>query len=213
MTLSYISILHTSMLLRLLTGRKTAYMTSKVVFCKKKFKLNPDKTEFILFDSRTVCAIFSVNILINLFSPAEAVRNLGIWFDLKLLRKYLMHEAALLAANPMVGSCLDYCNSLFRSLSALDLHRPQSVQNSLARIVANTSKYSHITTERKSLFHFGYQSSIILFSRWSHWCTSLYIKVVQNALNLSLNPDIVCTKLSQNKTKSDGILLEVPHFV
>ena len=49
-------------------------------------KLNPDKTEFILFGSRTVhtklSKFFPVNMLGNLLSPAEAVRNLGVWFDL-----------------------------------------------------------------------------------------------------------------------------------
>ena len=39
---------------------------------------------------------------------------------------------------------------LFRSLSALDLRKLQYVQNSLARIVANTTKYSHITPVRKA---------------------------------------------------------------
>ena len=73
--------------------------------------------------------------------PIDAVRNLGVWFDsdfsfschvmkvckacfahvrdLKRLRGHLTHEAALMAANALVGSRLDYCNSLFRGLSAL----------------------------------------------------------------------------------------------
>ena len=56
-----------------------------------------------------------------------------------------------MAANALVGSRLDYCNSLFRGLSALDLRKLQCVQNSLARIVANITKYSHITPVRKAL--------------------------------------------------------------
>ena len=142
-----------------------------------KLKLNPDKTEFILFGSKNVRTklgkFFPVNILGTLLSPAEAIRNLAVWFDsdfsfschvrnickacfvhirdLRRLREYLTREAALLAANALVGSRLDYCNSLFRSLSALGLRRLQCVQNSLARIVANTTKYSHITPVRKSL--------------------------------------------------------------
>ena len=64
--------------------------------------------------------------------------------DLKRLGGYLTRDAALLAANALVGSRLDYCNSLFRGLSALDIGRLQCVQNSLAQIVANTTKYSHI---------------------------------------------------------------------
>ena len=140
-----------------------------------KLKLNPDKTEFILFGSRNVrtklSKFFPVNILGNLLSPVDAIKNLGVWFDsdfsfschvrntckasfvhirdLKRLRGYLTREAALLAANALVGNRLDYCNSLFRGLSALHIRRLQCVQNSLARIVANTTKYSHITPVKK----------------------------------------------------------------
>ena len=71
--------------------------------------------------------------------------------DLKRLQGHMTHEAALMAANALVGSRLDYCNSLFRGLSVLDLHKLQCVQNSLARIVANTTKYSHITPVGKAL--------------------------------------------------------------
>ena len=56
--------------------------------------------------------------------------------DFKRLRGHLTHEAALMAANALVRSRLDYCNSLFRGLSALDLRKLQCIQNSLARIVA-----------------------------------------------------------------------------
>ena len=50
-----------------------------------KLKLNPDKTEFILFGSKkqrerfNVC--FPINILGNPLHPAESVRNLDVWFD------------------------------------------------------------------------------------------------------------------------------------
>ena len=43
-------------------------------------------------------------------------------------------------------------NSLFRGLSALDQRKVQCVQKSLARIMANTTKYSHITPVRKALY-------------------------------------------------------------
>ena len=50
-----------------------------------KLKLNPDKTEFILFSSKNVRTklgkFFPVNILGTPLSPAEAIRNLGVWFD------------------------------------------------------------------------------------------------------------------------------------
>ena len=134
-----------------------------------KLKLNPDKTEFIVFGSKNSVKN-STNILGNFLSPVGEVRNLGEWFDsdfsfsrhvqnickscfvqirdLEHLRGYLTHPAALMAMNALVGSRLD---SLFRSLSALNLRKLQCVQNSLARIVTNTTKYSHITSVRKIL--------------------------------------------------------------
>ena len=71
--------------------------------------------------------------------------------DLKCLRVYLTCHAALMVANALFGSRLDYCNSLFRSLSTLDFRKLQYVQNSLARIVTNIIKYSHISPVRKTL--------------------------------------------------------------
>ena len=52
--------------------------------------------------------------------------------DLRQIRQYLTHDAALMAANALVGSRLDYYNSLFRGLSVANLHKLQCIQNSLA---------------------------------------------------------------------------------
>ena len=52
--------------------------------------------------------------------------------DLKHHRGYLTGHAALMTANALVSSRLDYCNSLFYSLSALDLFKLQCVKNMYA---------------------------------------------------------------------------------
>ena len=72
--------------------------------------------------------------------------------------KLLTRDAALLLTNALVGCRLDYCNSLCRSLSALDFCKLQCVQNSLARIVTNTTKYSHITPVGKTLHWLNVES-------------------------------------------------------
>ena len=94
--------------------------------------------------------------LIVIFSSSRHIQNIcKSCFvqirDLKHLRGYLTHHSPFMAANVLVGSRLDYSNSLFRSSSTLDLRKLQCVQNSLARIVINTTKYSHITPVRKTL--------------------------------------------------------------
>ena len=112
-------------------------------------KLNPDKTEFILSGSKkqrerlNVC--FPIDIFGNPLHPTESVRNLGVWFDsdfsfskhvqnvckscfiqlrdFRNIRQFLTQDAAVSVANAFVSSRLDYCNSLFRSLSKFNLHR------------------------------------------------------------------------------------------
>ena len=74
--------------------------------------------------------------------------NLG---DLRQIRQYLTRDAALMAANALVGSRLDYCNSLFRGLSVSNLRKLQCIQNSLARIVCRATCLSHTTPLRKAL--------------------------------------------------------------
>ena len=71
--------------------------------------------------------------------------------DLRRIRQYLTPEVAVLAANALVSSRLDYCNSLFRCLSCFNLHKLQSIQNTLARIVTNHRKYAHVTPILKQL--------------------------------------------------------------
>ena len=124
----------------------------------------------------------------------------------KRLRGHLTHEAALMAANALVGSRLDYCNSLFRGLSVLDLRKLQCVQNSLARIVANTTKYSHITPVRKAL----------------HWLPIKYRSIFKTAMLVYkflhsgnpkyFEPFLIPRHSAYNtrQSQSDGIFLEVP---
>ena len=142
-----------------------------------KLKLNPNKTEFIIFGSKRqrdkLKACFPIDILGNSLCPADLVKNLGVWFDsdfslskhvqkvckscfVKLcdfrhVRRFLTHNVSMLVANALISSRLDYCNSLFRSLFKFNLCKLQCIQNSAARIVSNTSRYTSITPVLKKL--------------------------------------------------------------
>ena len=199
-----------------------------------KLKLNPDKTEFIVFGSKIhrekLDKNFPVNILGNFLSPDGVVRNLGVWFDsdfsfsrhvqnickscfaqirdLRRLRGYLTHHAALMAVIALVGSRLDYCNSLFRSLSTLDLCKLQCVQNSLARIVTNTTKYSHITPVRKILHWLPIEQRSI-------FKTALLMYKFLNCGQPRYFAPFLKPKQSvynTRKSQADGVFLEIPHF-
>ena len=142
-----------------------------------KLKLNPDKTGFILIGSQKnrnqLLPHFPINILGNQVSPAQSVRNLGVVFDsnftfsnhvsqvikstrvqardLYRIRPLLDLNTSVLLANTLVSSRLDYCNSLFLSLTDFELRRLQLVQNSVCRVVTRSSKFSHITPQLKKL--------------------------------------------------------------
>ena len=142
-----------------------------------RLKLNADKTEFILFGTKSqrskLSSFFPVDILGSDVNPSDKVRNLGVIFDsgfsfsdhvasvcrscfvgirdLRRIRKRLNRDTAVVLANALVSSRLDYCNSLFRSLSVRDSKKLQCVQNALARVVSRTTKFSHVTPVLKSL--------------------------------------------------------------
>ena len=113
-----------------------------------------------------------------------------------------------MTANLLVGSHLDYCNSLFRGLFALDLRKLQCVQNILARIVANTTKYSHITPVRKAVhwlpikYHSSFKTAMLGF-KFLHRGNPKYFEPFLIPRHSAYN-----TRRSQ----SDGMFLEVPHF-
>ena len=128
-----------------------------------KLKLNPDKTEFIASkkNRNQLLPHFPINILGNQVSSAQSVRNLGVVFnfnftfsnhvsqvikstrvqarDLYIIRPLLDLNTSVLLANALVSSRLDYCNSLFLSLTDFELRlifeflTPQVKQEESAR--------------------------------------------------------------------------------
>ena len=120
---------------------------------ENKLKLNPDKTEFIVFGAEKfrskLSNLFPVNILDNLLSPVKKVKNLGVIFDASFnfsaqvssirsacyyqirdfarIRRYLSKSTAVAVANALVGSRLDYCNSLLSGISTYDMRRLRSI--------------------------------------------------------------------------------------
>ena len=77
--------------------------------------------------------------------------NFSIEVTFWLQNNLLLLSAATALANSLVSSKLDYCNSLYNGLSQADLNKIQGIQNTLARVVTNTSKFEHITPILKKL--------------------------------------------------------------
>ena len=136
-----------------------------------KLKLNPDKTEFIIFGTldlpNGLSPFYPVNILGSLLYPSDCVRNLGVLFDSGLffskqinsirkscylqigdfvrIRWLLTKSVAITVANALVSSRIDYCNLLLKGCYDYHLHRQQVSQNSLCHIATRTSRLSHAT--------------------------------------------------------------------
>ena len=60
------------------------------------------------------------------------------------LSNLLDHGTTEKFIHAFVTSCLDYCNSLLFGLPAQEIKKLQLIQNSAARLVTMTRKYSHI---------------------------------------------------------------------
>ena len=120
-----------------------------------KLKLNPVKTEFEETEGQ-VESMFPIDMLGSPLCPVDSVKKLGVWFnsdfslskhvqnvckscfvklrDFRHVRWFLTHDVSVLVANALVSSQLDYCNSLFRSLSKFNLCKLQCIQNSAAEL-------------------------------------------------------------------------------
>ena len=136
-----------------------------------KLLLNPSKTEFLLIGTKQQRLKFSQLTTLSLGNDiipvSSSARNLGFIFDsdmsftdqinslskschfhirdIRRIRHLLPLSAATALANSLVSSKLDYCNSLYNGISQANLNKIQRIQNTLARVVTNTSKFEHIT--------------------------------------------------------------------
>ena len=132
-----------------------------------KLLLNPSKTEFLLIGTKQQRLKFSdltnLSLSNDIIPVSSSACNLGFIFDFDMsfseqinsvskschfhirdihrIRHLLPLSAATALANSLVSSKLDYCNSLYSGISQSNLNKLQRIQNSLARVITNTSKY------------------------------------------------------------------------
>ena len=136
--------------------------------------LNPSKSEAIAFFNprskplQTLAeSVESISVASSPIKLQISIKNLGVYLDSRLsfdkqvsetckasyfhiralrhIRSSLTAEAAKTVATAIVGSQLDYCNSLLAGTSVSNVSRLQLVQNTLARVVAQKSGFDHIT--------------------------------------------------------------------
>ena len=141
-------------LLSSILGEVYAWLTSN------RLSVNPSKTEFLIIGNpqqRNKIQFSSIVFCGNIISPPLSARNLGVTFysslsltkhissicksayyqirQLRQIRSSLDISSAIILANSLVISKLDYCNSLLNGLPKSSINRLQVVQNSLARVI------------------------------------------------------------------------------
>ena len=203
---------------------------------ENKLKLNSDKTELILLGTKSqrdkLADRFPVDILGSQIRPTDKARNLGVIFDadfsfskhvvsvcrscfvglrdFRRIRRTLKKSTAVNVANALVSSRLDYCNSLFRSLSCRDLKKLQCVQNSLVRIVTRMPKYSraHITPVLKSLHWLPIKQRIRFKT------ASIIFKFLHTGTPAYFSPHLTRYSCAVNTRRSslDNLYLHVPGY-
>ena len=155
------------------------------------------------------------------------MRNLGVIFDSKLdfkshissicrssffqirqlrqIRSSLDRNAATILANSLVHSKLDYYNSLLYGLPESSIIRLQRVQNSLARVVCNSSKRcSHSNTLLKTL-HW-----LPVSERIKYKIALLTFKVLQFGKPSYLADLVTLYRPSRTLRSTNSFLLSVP---
>ena len=144
--------------------------------CDNKLKLNPDKTEFIVFTTaRNESKVSCDNLDLEgcSVSRANSVRNLGVIMDsalrmeehvinicrvcyfylswIRKIRHVLTPSSAKSIVQALVISRLDYCNAVLVGLPNSLLEKLQRVMNTTTRVVTNSSYDASITQMLKEL--------------------------------------------------------------
>ena len=106
---------------------------------------------------------------------------------------------------PLVSSKLDYCNSLYSGISQTNLNKLQRIQNSLARVITNTSKYQHITPTLKKLHWLPIKQRIDY-----NICLLTY-KTLTNQQPTYLYNSLSFPSHSVSTRSSDSLVLSIPY--
>ena len=196
-----------------------------------KLLLNPSKTEFLLIGTKQqrlkFCDLTNLSLSNDIIPVSSSARNLGFIFDsdmsfsdqiksvskschfhirdIRRIRHLLSLSAATALANSLVSSKLDYCNSLYSDISQVNLNKLQRIQNSLARVITNTSKYQHITPILKKLHWLPIKQRI------DYKLCLLTYKTLTNQQPTYLYSSLSFPSHSVSTRSSDSLVLSIPY--
>ena len=149
-------------------------------------KVNPDKTEIILFHPKTLhdsVLIRGTFIGEQCIRFSTEVKNVGVVLDENLtmtshvnkvfshcykllkdigrIRKVLSDKHTEMLVHSVISSRIDYCNGLFFNMSKKNINKLQKVQNAAARLVAGKRKRDSISHTLRQLHWLNVESRIM----------------------------------------------------
>ena len=154
-------------------------------------KLNDDKTEFLVLDTRKnfeTAGNFSLKIGNNITQQSECIRNFGMLWDKELgtahvnqltsglyytirkiawIRHLIDRVTTKILMQALVLTRLDYCNSTFIGCTQYNLSKLQRVQNMAARVIFKLQNHNCITLHISNL-HWLKELTL----RWLFWCSN-----------------------------------------
>ena len=208
---------------------------SKVVqrwFLENFLLLNPSKTEAIVFGTRQrlnrIKEISGIDVANDHVNFVDHVKFLGVTLDtsltfdkhisalvrdcsyhtraLRQIRPFLTVESSNMVASAIVGSRLDYCNSLLNSVTDFNIRRLQTVQNNLARVVMQAARSCSITQLREYLHWLPVRERI------RHKTATLTFKADKMCIPGYLNEDLEDYRPCRNLRSSSEFLLQERPF-
>jgi hypothetical protein len=203
-----------------------------------KLKINDSKTEFLILGSKQQLrkiTILGVQVGDDVICPVSNVRNLDVLFDkhlamdkhiskicstayfhlhnIRIIRKYLTHEAARIIIQSLVSSQLDYCNALLSGIPCYLIKKLQHVQNAAARVIFNLRKYDHISPALNRLHWLSVKNRIdfkvllivfkALHNKAPQYITDMIVRVADRPYNLRSNEEVLLQVL-RYKSKTLG---------
>ena len=114
-------------------------------------------------------------------------------------------STATALANSLVSSKLDYSNSLYSGFSQTNLNKLQRIQNSLTRVITNTSKYQHITPTLEKLYWLPIKQRI------DYKTCLLTYKTLTNQQPTYLYNSLSFPSHSVSTRSSDSLVLSIPY--
>ena len=192
--------------------------------------LNPSKSEAMFLGSNQQLnkskLIKSILVADNSIAVSSEIKSLGVVFDdrlsfdnyvdklcrgahyhiraLRHVRHSLSTEVAKSVACSIVGSRIDYCNSLLYGISGKNIEKIQKVQNSVARVITCQRKYDHISPVLKNLHWLPIQNRIKF-----KYCTIIF-KTLFNNEPVYLRNLLNYTPSKRTLRSSNNQLLNVP---